>query len=172
MNKRPDLAKKYDIVRGQQTVVVEYQGRRAQIEKIDEQELTSAIVKVTQAKDRKIYFLKGHGEVPLEKTADGRSLSAFKELLTKNRYIVQEFSFLDQKTLPSDADVVVIWGPQRQFLDFEVDEVIKYLQQGGKLLLGLKAQKPHQLGRLLSWLHIKPSDQFVVTLFDTPLARP
>ena len=44
VNERPDLTEKYSVTKGNE-VYLEYKGRKNQIQKIDEQEITSALVK-------------------------------------------------------------------------------------------------------------------------------
>jgi ABC-type uncharacterized transport system involved in gliding motility auxiliary subunit len=171
VNERPDLAKQYDIARGTQSVVLDYQGRRNTIEKIDEQELTSALAKVTRTTEKKIYVLNGHGEAPLEPAQDGRSLSVLKNLLEGNRYKVEPFSFTQSAQVPSDADVLVIMGPKQQFLEFEITAIENYLKQGGNLLLGVEAGTKPGLEPLLEKLGLKVDQNVVVTVIETPFGK-
>ncbi|MCS6838528.1 MAG: GldG family protein [Bdellovibrionaceae bacterium] len=171
VNERPDLAELYGIKKGTYSVVLDYKGRRNVIEKIEEQEITSALAKVTRQKEKRIYVLAGHGEASLESAKDGRSLAVFKSLLEGNRYQVETLTFSQASRVPDDADVLMVWGPQQQFLDFEVKAIIDYLKKGGSLILGLEPWKPHQLGELLNTLGIKEGENVVVTVLDTPFGR-
>ncbi len=171
VNERPDLAKKYDITRGTQTVVLEYQGRKNTIEKIDEQEFTGALAKVTREREKKVIVLSGHGEVGLEPAKDGRSLSVFKSLLEGNRYKVESFSFTQAAVIPSDTDVLVIWGPRQQFLDFEIKAVMDYLKNGGSLLLAVETGHRANTEELLKPLGLQAQDNVVVTVLETPFGR-
>src|SRR5690606_20318596 len=93
VNKNPALAEKYNIKRGTQSVILDYQGKTNLIEKIDEQEITGALVKVTREKQPVVYLLSGHGELAVEQQADGASLSFLKQVLEGNQYQVKELSF-------------------------------------------------------------------------------
>lgn len=171
VNERPDLAKQFDIARGTQSVVLDYQGRRNTIEKIDEQEMTSALAKVTRESEKKVLVLTGHGEVSLEPSKDGRSLSVLKTLLEGNRYKVESFSFTQSTQVPSDADVLAVIGPKQQFLDFELTALENYLKQGGNLLLGVEAGTSSGLESLLAKLGLKVDKNVVVTVVETPFGR-
>lgn len=171
VNTRPDLAERYGIARGTQSVLLDYQGRTNIIEKIDEQEITSALAKVTREKERKIFVLSGHGELPLEPAADGRSLSVFKTLLEGNRYTIEPLAFTQTASVPNDADALVIAGPKQQFLDFEVEAIASYLKRGGSLLLALEPSTSHGLDGLLSKLGLKVDRNVIVTVLETPFGR-
>jgi ABC-type uncharacterized transport system involved in gliding motility auxiliary subunit len=171
VNERPDLAKEYGIERGTQSVVLEYEGRRNTIEKIEEQELTGALAKVTREKEKKIRVLSGHGQVGLNPSQDGRSLSVFKNLLEGNRYQVESFSFTQATQLPEDTDVLVIVGPKQQFLDFEIQAIEHYLIKGGSLFLALESGSSTGLESLLGKIGLKLDQNVVVTVIETPLGR-
>jgi hypothetical protein len=46
-------------LKGSGVVFLEYKGKRNRIEKIDEQEITQALIKVTREKNKTIYFTVG-----------------------------------------------------------------------------------------------------------------
>lgn len=171
LNQNPDLAEKYNIKKGTQSVILEYEGRTAQIEKIDEQELTGGLVKVTREKDKVVYVLTGHGELPFEQAQDGESIAFLKQLLEGNRYSVRGFSFNDDSSVPKDADVLMILGPQQQFLDLEIKALENFLMSGGNLFLALEPGGKHGLDPLLAKLGLQLSNNYVVTVMDTELGR-
>lgn len=169
INSNPALAEKYKITKGTQSVLLEYQGRTNLIEKIDEQEITGAIVKVTRAESKKIYILSGHGELGLEQKPDGDSASLLKTLLEGNRYEVLPFSFSNASEIPKDADALMVLGPQQQFLESEVKALDHYLAGGGSLFLALEAKTNHGLTPLLNRLGVKLGDNYVVSVVQTPV---
>ncbi len=171
VNERPDLTAKYNISKGSSLVLLEYKDKTNVIEKIDEQELTSALAKVTREKDKHVYILEGHGEVGLAESEDGRSLSLFKTLLEGNRYTVNPFNFNQSAQLPSDADVLVIVGPSQNFLEFEIKAIENYLAQGGSLVLALEPGKNPGLDALTQAWGISPARDVVVTVLETPFGN-
>ena len=168
LNEHPDLAEKYSIHQGTQTVIMEYQGRQSRLEKIDEQEVTSALVKVNRSTDKKIYILTGHQELDTHEQKDGSSLSLLKELLTGSRYTVAETSLTKLSRIPDDADALFIVGPRMNFLDVEEKAIEEYLKKGGSVVLALASGFKTGLEPLLKKVGIQGKDNYVVSLLQTP----
>lgn len=171
INKRPDLTEKYDIKKGSQAVLLEYQGRTNLIEKIDEQEVTGALVKVTREKSKKVFLLSGHGELATEVSQDGQSVSLLKALLEGNNYKVETFSLSAVPAVPADADVLMVVGPMQGFLDVEIKALEDYLKRGGSLILAVKPRMRHGLNGFLAGLGIEPQGNYIATVLNTPMGR-
>jgi hypothetical protein len=169
VNERPDLAEKYKIQQATQVVVLDYQGRQSRIEKIDEQELTSAIVKVTRVADKKIYILSGHHEYSIEPSKDGSSIALLKELLLNSRYVVEEHTFTQSTQVPKDADILIIPAPRMNFLDVEVRAIEDYLKRGGSLILALETGFKTGLEGLLKTIGITSQNNYIATVLQTPM---
>ena len=60
-DKHPIEARQYD-VQNYGTIVLEYKGRREKVASDNEQDVTSALMKVLNPQEKKVYFLGGHGE--------------------------------------------------------------------------------------------------------------
>lgn len=171
INQNPEESEKYHVKKGAQSVILEYQGRTAQIEKIDEQELTGGLVKVTREKDKIVYVLSGHGELGFEQVQDGESISFLKQLLEGSRYLVKPFSFSDSSVVPKDADVLMIIGPEQQFLGLEIQALENYLKEGGNLFMALEPGTKHGLDGLIGKLGLRLANNYVLTVMETPLGR-
>ena len=146
---RPVVAKQYEI---QQygTVVVEYMGRRERVTSDGEQELTNGLIKALSDKQRKVYFLQGHGEKePNDTERDG--YSALSGMLRSDNYMVERLVLAQQKDVPADATVVIVAGPTSDVLPAELDMLRRYLARAGKLMLLLDppiGAQPKQLSNL------------------------
>lgn len=171
VNKRPDLTEKYNIKKGTQAVILDYAGKTNLIEKIDEQELTSALVKVTRTSEKTVYILSGHGELPLEASQDGQSASLLKQLLEGNRYLVKSFSFTETSEVPKDADILMVLGPQQRFIDVEIKALENYLKRGGGLIMALEPRTQHGLEALLKGVGIVLKDNYIASVLETPIGR-
>ncbi len=171
VNENPKMAEDYGVNKGSGLVFIDYKGRRSKIEKIDEQELTGALVKVTREKDKKVYYLVGHRERDFEEAKDAMGLNAFKKLLEGNRYVVSPLNLNQVATVPNDADLVVIAGPEQAFLDHEIKALKEYLQAGGSALIAAKATSETGLKSLLEPISVQLKKQFVVQVMDTPLGK-
>lgn len=171
VNENPKLAEQYGVNKGSGLVFVEFKERKNKIEKIDEQELTGAIVKVTREKDKKIYFLIGHRERDFEEAKEATGLNAFKKMLEGNRYVVNPLNLSQVPAVPSDADLVIVAGPEQSLLDQEVKSLTEYLKKGGSALFAIKGKLDAGLSGLLSSIGVQIVPHFVVQVMETPLGK-
>jgi len=138
-DRNPIKAKNYEITSYGTTVVEkvtdkEDDDRKQQLTSLpNEEDITNAILKVTQPDKKIIYFLKGHGEPGLEDvTKDGYSY--VKQAIEKENYEVKELVLLREEKVPKDAVVVAVCGPKKALLPEEVRRLSRYILQGGKVL--------------------------------------
>lgn len=171
VNERPDLAKEYGVDKGSGVVFVDYQGRKNRIEKIDEQELTNAMLKVVNSKGKKAYFTIGHGELDLNEMQEATGAHALKLLLENNQFQVQELSLIANAMVPEDADLLVVLGPKQGFQAFEVQSVRDYLKRGGGLVLALESQNTVGLESLLEDLGVSLANNYVINVVETMMGR-
>lgn len=168
VNERPDIAKEYGVDRGSGVVFVDYKGNRNRVEKIDEQSLTSAIIKVTRGKSKVIYFTVGHREKDLNDNQEALGLGALKLMLDNNHYTVKELPLARETRVPADADVVVIAGPAQNFQDFEIAALEQYLKTGGSLFLALETMTSVGLEKLLAKAGLVLENNNILNVVDTP----
>src|SRR5690606_22192215 len=110
---------------------------RNRVEKIDEQEITSALVKVTREKSKTIYFTSGHGEPALESLESAEALGELKQLLENNNYTVKSINLSATSEMPKDMDVLFVVRPQFSFQKVEIQALEAYLKNGGNMMLAL-----------------------------------
>lgn len=171
VNESPDIAKEYGVDKGSGVVFLEYKGRRNRIEKIDEQELTSALVKVTRESNKTIYFTIGHGEKDLEEHKEALGLGSIKTMLENNRYTVKTLPLSQQPKIPADADVIVIAGPIQNFQEFEITALGEYLKSGGSLLLAIESQNTVGLEKLTARVGIGFENNYIMNIVETVLGN-
>lgn len=92
-----------------------------------ESELTSAIDYVTRAVMPKLYTLTGHGESELP--------SDFASAVTRQNYEVESLSLITAGSVPADADGLLVYAPQKDISQSELEMLRSYLAGGGKLYL-------------------------------------
>ncbi len=107
-----------------------------------EEAFTSAILAVTENRQPKVYFTKGHGEAAPDSAERGRGYAEAKQLLERDNMTVGTWDSLGKADLPSDADVVVVAGPRTAFLEPEAGALQKHLSAGGHVLLLLDPVLP------------------------------
>lgn len=171
VNKRPDLAEQYGVNKGGGVVFVEYKGKRNRIERIEEQEITGAIVKATRDKDKNIYMITGHGEGGVEDARDPSGHSQLKGLLEGNRYQLKPLALATTPEIPKDADAVLVVAPKQAFIDVEINALEKYMQEGGNLLLALDPNVDHGLSSFLEKVGVKLANNYIITVMQTAFGR-
>ena len=92
-----------------------------------EQEITSAVISVTNGEAGSIYCLTGHGESVL-------SEDMIRGLEQENLE-VRTISLAVSDMIPSDADAVLLYAPQRDISEAEAEALLAYMKSGGRLLL-------------------------------------
>lgn len=171
VNEQPDLSKEFGVDKGSGVVFLDYKDRRSRIEKIDEQEFTSALVKVTREKTKTIYFTVGHGEMSLDEGKEALGIKSLKTLLESSRYVIQTLPLSQNAKIPEDADVIVIAGPIQNFQDFEIKALEDYLRQGGSLFLAIESQNSAGLEKLVSAAGIELQNNYILNVVETRLGR-
>ena len=132
---QPTLAEKYK-VRALGEVVLETGDRTKTLEgDLTETNLTPAVASLLRDRKANAYMLQGHGEAPIN-GGQGNIDGAITEL-KKRDFNVNVLNLLEQKQIPADANVLVIAGPKRVYLEGEVKLLQDYIKQGKALMLML-----------------------------------
>ena len=158
---KPALARQYEVT-SYGTLVFVRGDKTQKTYGIDEQDITSAILKVSRDEVKAVYFTTGHQERdPKGYTRDGYSQIA--SALEKDNYKVETLNLAAiTDTLPTDMAVMVIAGPKREFLPEEVERVFDYLNQGGKVMLLLDPAQPDPFGEKLAEWGVRFRNDLVV----------
>lgn len=119
-------------IRADGTVVLELAGRREKLEQLDEQALTSALMRLARSGERTLIFLAGHGE----RSPDGQAnqdLSTFTAALREQGVVATRPDPATGHDLPTSA-TLVITAPQVDLTSGDVDTIQRFLAAGGNLL--------------------------------------
>jgi ABC-type uncharacterized transport system involved in gliding motility auxiliary subunit len=150
LNKRPGVAKQYGVDRDG-TIIVKGPDK---IEKLTEQpteeRLTNAILKVTRTGKKTIYFCDGHLEKDIENTTES-GYSLVKKALEDANYEVKKILLLRENKVPDDCAVLVVAGPQKDYLQPEKDAIQAYLNVAGTALIMVDPQAPGLADLLARW---------------------
>ncbi|QCS50702.1 ABC transporter [Picosynechococcus sp. PCC 11901] len=119
----------------------------AQGEPLTESQLTNSILQIQGDRQPHLYVLQGHGEPPLDQIPGG--LGQMAQLLATQGYAVSPLNFTQTPTIPPDADLIAVIGPQTPFLPGEVALLETALANNQSLLLLLDPQTDPQLNSLL-----------------------
>ena len=160
----PDLQRtltmSYGVTRDGTTVFV--RGDRREVTfGVQEQDLTSALLKVTRDTTKTVYFLTGHQERQPDNTeADG--LSMVKEALERENYAVDQINFSSLTAAPESINVLVVAGPRRPLTADENDRLLNHVNGGGGLLVMVEPGFTDPFGGMLSLFGIELPDDLVI----------
>lgn len=116
-----------------------------------EHAFTSAILEVTGTVQLQIYFLTGHGEADIYDPSPG-GYSSVREGLKDNLFKTAPLDLLVSDEVPGDAAVLVLAGPSsdQPLTDRELQLIIQYMLDGGRLLVLANPDRPANINRILA----------------------
>ncbi len=129
-------------------------------QRLSERQLTSGLLKITDAKQQKVYFVQGHGERVLEAGQDGMSQAIAR--LGEENFAHETLNLIENSKIPDDASVVVVAGSERALLEKEATILEDYLKRRGGLLLMIDPETDPKVGKLLEAWGVQLSDRIVV----------
>ena len=144
------------------TIVFEQGNRRELCFGVQEQDLTSALLKVTSDTPKKVYFLTGHQERDIQNTSDAGGYSLIAQTLRKENYQVSTFNLSVTDTIPSDMSVLVVAAPRHALSPEETERLRNYVANGGSLLILLKPGIADPLNGLLADYGIVLHDDLII----------
>jgi ABC-type uncharacterized transport system involved in gliding motility auxiliary subunit len=138
------------------TVVVKYKDREQRLTAIEEQDVTNALIKLVAGKEKKVYFTQGHGERDTA-GSDRLGYAGIAAALGRDNFTMTALVLAQQKEVPDDATVVIVAGPQTDFLAPEIEALKRYVAKGGKVMFLVDPQNtgapdvPNVRGLLKEW---------------------
>jgi len=163
---KPDVAKEYG-AQHMGDVIVASGSRKQPLETaaeggaISEQDMTSAILKVTRNKVKTVCFVTGHGEKSL--TDDGaEGYSQVEQGLKREGYDTNSINLVSENGVPPTCDVTVVAGPKQALFVQEAVMLGKYMDDGGKALIEIDPQTDPQLDNIFHAWNINVGPNIVV----------
>ncbi|MFA5370883.1 MAG: GldG family protein [Sideroxydans sp.] len=136
--KQPE-ATRHSGIRGNGEMVVEFGGRREHITTLNEQTLTSALLRLAHGKQQMLMYVSGHGERKLDGKAN-HDLGEFGKRLEQNGYHIAPLNLAIAPEVPDNVGVLVITHPQTKLFVGEVTKLNHFVERGGNLLWLLDAE--------------------------------
>ncbi len=100
-----------------------------------EQMISQALLELKESIRPKVYFLQGHGELSLQMSRNGRSLSRISTMAQQRAIELDSLIISGNNPIPEDADAVVIAGPLLQISAGVLGVLEDYLSQNGRLMV-------------------------------------
>ncbi len=160
-DRQPELAEKYHITT-YNTVRFEYGKESTTISQPTEENITNAIIKVTRSTRKTVCFIEGHGEPDIDDAQSAHALSSVKQALGSENYETKKILLASMASVPDDCSVVVVAGPQKPYMESELNALGTYLDSGGRALLLLAPRSGNEFQPLLSKWGVKLGDDVVV----------
>ena len=101
---------------------------------LSERDIHVALLKVANPVEKKLYVLSGHGEPDIESVAP-EGMGTMVGLLEDQGFVVEALNLFTAGTVPDDATVVAVIGPQGPLDEGEVDALRNYVEGGGALFV-------------------------------------
>ena len=152
------------------TVVFEQGDKREDVKNSqnEEQDFTSAILKLLSAEQKKIYFLEGHGERDID-GYDDNGYSNLKSIIEADNYLVDTLILAGRTFVPTDCSVLVIAGPEKPLMPQEEEVIAKYLAEGGKAVIMSDPAPSPSLSSLLARWGVKAHDDIILDAFGNTM---
>ncbi len=170
-DQRPEMAQQYEVTQ-YGTLVIVYGDNSTRVNDLSEEVLTNALVRITGAETKRIYFVTGHGEpdITARETPDG--LGQLAASLENEGAEVVPLLLATVPDVPADASLLIVASPQRPFLENEIESLSRYLDRGGRAWILLEPQRSDELVPLLAERGIIVGDNVVIDVVVQLLAGP
>ncbi len=164
---KPDVAKQYGATH-MGDVIVASGARKLPLEQspdaeggYTEQDITSAILKVTRNSVKMVCFVTGHDEKSLT-SQDATGYSSVDDGLKKEGYNTDSINLVSENAVPDSCNVLVIAGPTKAYFPQETAMVGKFLDGGGKALIEVDPETDPKLNDVFQAWNIDVNDNIVV----------
>ena len=159
---KPDLAQAMNVwTYG--TVFVEMAGNREEANSTDEEDVTNAIIRVIKGEEKTACFLTGHGEADGD-DSERQGFSSAKRQIEDANYQTKIMSLLENPQVPDDCTLLLVAGPDKEYLEPEIDVLKSYVENGGRTLFLLDHDKSPRLVEMLGSWGIKVNSDIVIDL--------
>jgi ABC-type uncharacterized transport system involved in gliding motility auxiliary subunit len=130
------------------TTVLKYGDKQEIIGTESENKLTNSLLKLISKDIKVFYFVTGHGEKRID-SKEENGYSYVKEAIERENHQVRDLLLISAEKVPDDAAVLVVSGPETDYLQAELDKITAFVKKGGRALFMVD---PGGLPRLTSYL--------------------
>lgn len=168
--KEPEATRKSGI-QGNGEMVVEYGERREHLTTLNEQTLTSALLRLAHGKQQLLMYLSGHGERKLDGAAN-HDLGEFGKRLEQNGYHIAPLNLTIAQDVPDNTGVLVITQPQKKLFPGEITKLQRYIDRGGDVLWLLDAEPLRGLETIAEKIGLELTPGMVIDLAAQEMNAP
>jgi hypothetical protein len=150
------------------TVVLAVGDRDVVVERPSEGTLYEGLRRLLGERGAIVYVTRGEGEGDLQRT-DEPGYSGLAAALQSEGFVVRDFVAASSATIPADADLLLVIGPQRAFRAESLAAIETWLEQGGRLVALLDPGFDTGLEALLGRFGFGLPDEVIVDPAAGPL---
>jgi ABC-type uncharacterized transport system involved in gliding motility auxiliary subunit len=161
LDRSPALAKKYGIS-SFNTGVIETGRAHRELGSINEEEITNALLRLTRRQQRTLCFVTGHGEHSPQDAADRTGYSEVSKALEKDGFDIQTLNAVPTEGVPAYCTVVILAGVAQNFLPGEADQLSRYLDGAGRVLLMVDPDAPGSVVQFLAGYGVRLGNDIIV----------
>jgi ABC-type uncharacterized transport system involved in gliding motility auxiliary subunit len=115
------------------TTVLKYGDKQEIIGTESENKLTNSLLKLISKDIKVFYFVSGHGEKQIDNKEEN-GYSYVKEAIERENHQVRDLLLINAEKVPEDAAVLVVSGPETDYLPAELDKITAFVKKGGRAL--------------------------------------
>ncbi|PKL91890.1 MAG: hypothetical protein CVV21_03840 [Candidatus Goldiibacteriota bacterium HGW-Goldbacteria-1] len=164
-DKNPAMGKKFNVDRYGVVVMSRKDNNTSEtVDNLTEEGFTNAVLRLTNDIKKKVYFTQGHGEPSIDSPANDKSgYGSAKAALASQNYEAQQVELFTMTSVPRDAAVLIIAGPQADLFPNEIKVLKDYISNNGRVfVLYPPLVKLPNLESLISAYGFKPHNDIVV----------
>lgn len=143
------------------TIVLKAGDKIERLASSDEESVTNALMRLLRSETKKVYFLKGHGELdPADTGTQGFSVA--KEQIEKQNYKTGDLILLQTPSVPDDATILVVAGPKTDLMENEIGAIEEFVHRGGSLFVMLNPFQASNFSQSLKKFGFETNDDIIV----------
>lgn len=123
---------KYEVT-SYRTTVLKYGDKHEVIGTESENKLTNSLLKLLSKDVKVFYFVTGHGEKRID-SQEENGYSFVKEAIERENHQVRDLLLINSEKVPDDAAVLVVSGPETDYLPAELDKITAFVKKGGRVV--------------------------------------
>ncbi len=98
-----------------------------------ENKLTNSLLKLISKDIKVFYFVTGHSEKRID-SKEENGYSYVKDAIERENHQVRELLLINAEKVPEDAAVLVVSGPETDYLQAELDKITAFVKKGGRVV--------------------------------------
>jgi len=140
--------------------VIYYNNRMEHINSLSEQAISNALLRLNRRDNQQVVFLSGHGERNINGN-DNRAYATLNQQLTEMGFNLQTVNLLENP-LPDNTRLLVVAAPENDYLAGEIQQLEKFINNGGNLLWLADPGELQGLDKLATSLGLQLQDGVIV----------